>query len=737
MRKFLNLRIVLSIIIMIICLNTGFSQTLSLNQDWICAPKNKEVRIFPFDNDVYEAGTLNFASFRIITEPEKGELSWNASNYTLTLVPNVFYTGDDFFIYEICTFDGECDQARVNLGLTDPIMIPVFDSYISYNGPVSGNVITNDILDHNLLSGYSILLEQDVSNGILDFQSDGSFTYTADDGFIGKDYFSYKLCIKGNCDPTLVSINVVDLPNNESYYVVANDIALSINANTSLYNFDLHKTNLSQIDPASVVTYTIINGFQNGVGNITNDGKFSYIPYYNVTGMDELVYEVCVDGECQESIILIDIMEEQFNCSRHFPQALNDNLVTCSGQEVGVNVAQNDYFFDANLDSRVELVRDVEHGDLIIEQDGTLRYTPDFGFVGIDYLEYKICKYDFASLSYPSKFIDNSSNIIIDGSISEIEDGLIINPQGALSNINVELDIEHEHLSNLEITLLSPSGRSIVLLNNLCDSDTPLKLIISDLATQDVDCSISSIQYVRPYESFGPLEKQEIKGDWMLKIRNLQEDSSIGKITKWGVKGDVTPFKEKFCRIARVEIPVLSKGATVALNLLGFSVTKANGNTAEISWISEESGEAENYELQRSQVNSEFKTIHTAIASNRLDASYNYLDKVSNGGQTYYRLKKNEYDGSHYFSDVKTIRFDNPNNIRVRSTTVNDKLEVLNTEDVHGQLEILDLSGRTVEVSNIVGTPETSINVANLSAGIYILNIRLENEHIALRWIKS
>lgn len=739
MSRCLNLKMLSSYIMVLLCINSSFSQTFSLNDDELCAPRNKDVRVFPFDNDNFEAGTLDFSSFRIVTPAEKTIINWSSSNYTLRLTPDPLYTGDDYFVYEICTLDGVCDQATVNMTFNDPIMIPIFDNYISYKNDVVGNVLANDILEVDIksVSGYSIILSSDVTNGTLDFQDDGSFTYSPDEDFTGKDYFTYQICGKSFCDDMLVSINVVDLPDNEAYYVVANDISLVINANTTLYNFDLHKTNLNQIDPNSEVTYNVLSPFANGIGSLTDDGRFSFIPYYNAKGMDELVYEVCVDGECYESIILINIMDEQFNCSRHFPQAINDNLVTCSGEEVGLNVADNDYFFNTDLNSRVELIRDVEHGNLVLEQNGTLKYTPDFNFVGIDYLEYQICDYDFAALSYPSKYTDNFPDIIIDGTVPMAEDGLLIPAQGALSNINVEIDIEHANLSNLQITLVSPEGRSVILLDDLCDASTSLNLIISELATQDVDCTNSDIQIVRPYESFSTLEEQEIVGDWILQIRNKVENNSLGEVTKWGIRGDVTPFKEKFCRIARVEIPVLSKAGTVDLNLLDFSVEKVSSNSAEVKWISEERGEADNYELQRSQANTNFVTVYTTGAKNNIDAAYAFVDEVKTGGQTYYRLKKNEIDGRYYFSDIKTVRFDNPNNVSLRSNLVDASLEIVNTADLEGQIDIVDLSGRVVLSTRMTGGASNMVDVTSLSDGIYIVNLRLAGENINIKWIKS
>lgn len=94
------------------------------------------------------------------------------------------------------------------LGRTVPIAVP--DSYDADDGAISINaaegVLANDLpVDGQPLTA---ALVASPANGTVDLNDDGSFTYTADAGFVGEDTFTYQAVSGTSSEPVVVSINV-------------------------------------------------------------------------------------------------------------------------------------------------------------------------------------------------------------------------------------------------------------------------------------------------------------------------------------------------------------------------------------------------------------------------------------------------------------------------------------------------------------------------------------------------
>jgi gliding motility-associated-like protein len=72
------------------------------------------------------------------------------------------------------------------------------------------------------------------------------------------------------------------------------------------------------------------------------------------------------------------------------PVAVNDTTTTSGGTSIDIPVMDNDW--DPDDDNIfVSVVSDPQHGTATINSDGTITYTPDEGFVGIDSFTYVIC----------------------------------------------------------------------------------------------------------------------------------------------------------------------------------------------------------------------------------------------------------------------------------------------------------------------------------------------------------
>lgn len=126
-------------------------------------------------------------------------------------------------------------------------------------------------------------------------------------------------------------------------------------------------------------------------GNVfinTTTGCLSYLPKNDYAGMDVLTYQVCDElGQCSSAEV------EIFVGTKHTLYAKNDHYPLIAKTSVTGNIFEND--FDNNEesffldDSKITLP---ENGSFNIMPNGDIEYIPNINFVGVDVVNYEICK---------------------------------------------------------------------------------------------------------------------------------------------------------------------------------------------------------------------------------------------------------------------------------------------------------------------------------------------------------
>ncbi|MCB9185743.1 MAG: tandem-95 repeat protein [Flavobacteriales bacterium] len=142
-----------------------------------------------------------------ITGPSNGSVTV-AANGNIVYTPNPGFTGTDSFTYSICD-DGTpslCDTTVVTIIVTpdyngpdnDPPFAGDDAALTPMNVPVSGDHLVNDF-DPN---GDNIIINttpvSGPSNGSVVINSNGTYTYTPNNGYIGPDQFVYQICDDGS-----------------------------------------------------------------------------------------------------------------------------------------------------------------------------------------------------------------------------------------------------------------------------------------------------------------------------------------------------------------------------------------------------------------------------------------------------------------------------------------------------------------------------------------------------------
>lgn len=254
------------------------------------------------DNDL-SGNSLNAT---LVSGTSNGVLVLNPDG-AFSYTPNPHFNGTDSFTYRADSSSVNGNLATVTIAVTavndDPVAsndsyVVMEDNSLVVDAP--GVLVNDNDLDGNSLTA---VLVSTTTNGVLNFNSDGSFSYTPNSDFTGTDSFTY-LANDGVSDSNvaMVTLTVTEI----------NDIPMAIN--------DSYETNVgsallvampgvlgNDVDPegnplaAILVTEPIF-----GTVTLNADGSFEYLPAENFTGSDSFSYKV-TDGGADSNVAMVII----------------------------------------------------------------------------------------------------------------------------------------------------------------------------------------------------------------------------------------------------------------------------------------------------------------------------------------------------------------------------------------------------------------------------------------------
>ena len=233
----------------------------------------------------------------LVTGPTNGVLALN-SDGSFTYTPDTNYIGTDTFTYQASNGQTNSNIATVSFNITP--FVANNDSYSMVENTTlsmaAPGVLANDTGGTNLTA----ILVSGPTHGVLTLNSDGSFTYTPDNNYIGTDSFAYQ-ANNGqiNSDVATVTINItLDPPaaNNDVYAILENS-PLTVSAPGVLAN---------DTGGSGPLTAILANGTANGTLTLNADGAFNYMPGTNFAGIDSFTYQA-TDGSLTSSVAMATI----------------------------------------------------------------------------------------------------------------------------------------------------------------------------------------------------------------------------------------------------------------------------------------------------------------------------------------------------------------------------------------------------------------------------------------------
>nr|WP_264010167.1 cadherin-like domain-containing protein [Mycolicibacterium flavescens] len=346
------------------------------NDDSFTTDEDRQLTGNVLDNDTDVDG--NPLGAVVVSGPSNGTLTLNADG-TFTYTPNANFSGTDTFTY--AASDGSLsDTALVTISVTavnDP-PVATNDSFTgTEDNPVSGNVLTNDVdADNDTLTAAVV---SGPSRGTLNFNPDGTFTYTPNANYSGTDSFTYSVSdgqggtATGTVTITVSAVNDAPVANNDSF-VTDEDSPLAGNV----------LDNDTDIE-GNTLTAAVVSGPSRGTLNFNADGSFTYTPNANYSGTDSFTYSVS-DGQGGIATGTVTLTVTAVNDP---PVANHDSYTVAEDGELQGNVLDNDSDVDGD-ELKAVLVSGPSSGSLTLNEDGTFTYRPNANFSGTDTFFYRV-----------------------------------------------------------------------------------------------------------------------------------------------------------------------------------------------------------------------------------------------------------------------------------------------------------------------------------------------------------
>lgn len=310
-----------------------------------------------------------------LTAASSGQLS--LVNNIVTYTPNADFYGTDSFSYIISDGLGGSDTASVSLTVLSVNDAPIanadtasVDEDSSLNYAVLDN--DSDLENHTL----TVSVTQP-DHGQASVEADGSINYVPDADFNGSDAITYTINDgHGGQDSALLSVTVNAVNDNP---IAVNDSAtLDEDASVSIPVL----LNDTDIDGDSLTV--TVQGASSGSVSVTAFDLVLYTPNANFNGSDSFSYSID-DGNGGTASATISVLVTSINDT---PLALNDAVTLDEDTSVTVQVLQNDSDLDNDL--LVVTAQSPAHGQVTIGLDGSIHYTPEQNFYGVDSLTYTL-----------------------------------------------------------------------------------------------------------------------------------------------------------------------------------------------------------------------------------------------------------------------------------------------------------------------------------------------------------
>jgi CshA-type fibril repeat protein/VCBS repeat-containing protein len=394
-----------------------------------------------------DGDTLTITS---VSNPSHGTVTLN-NDGTITFTPNADYNGEATFEYTITDGNGGEDTATVTIDFA-----PVNDAPVANDDVLEGTEDTTLTIQPDQLLGNDTDVDGDTltitdvsnpTNGTVTLNDDGTIDFTPDADYSGPATFEYTVSDgNGGTDTGTVTIDVQ--PTNDGPDAVNDvltgeeDTPLVINPAELLGN---------DTDPdGDTLTITSVSNPTNGTVTLNNDGTITFTPDADYNGEATFEYTI-TDGNGGEDTATVTI---DFAPVNDGPDAVND--VFSGEEDTPITIAPTDLLSndtDPEGDTlTITAVGNPSNGTVVLNDDGTVTFTPAEDFTGEATFEYTITDgnggYDTATVTVDFSPVNDGPDANDDTFTTNEDTPLVLNPAQLLGN---DTDPEGDDLSIVSV----------------------------------------------------------------------------------------------------------------------------------------------------------------------------------------------------------------------------------------------------------------------------------------------
>ncbi len=316
-------------------------------------------------------------SLAITTPPEHGTAEVLSNRITYT--PKAGFSGEDSLVYSATDGLGT-GSAAVTITILAVNAAPVGhdDSAVTPEGtPVTVNVLAND--SDRESQPLALVSFTQAEHGRVAPAAGGGLRYIPEAAFEGADRFIYTLQdTAGATDEAAVTIQVTHV----NHAPRAVDDTAATSAETPVRVAIL----ANDSDPdGEALQAAMVGGPAHGAAQVNPDGSLTYTPAAGYSGADQLAYRLS-DGQGGEDLAVVDLT---VSVEEAPPLAVADAGVTVLDTPLTLTVLANDRDPSGRA-LKVEIASQGAHGSVYLNPDGSLRYTPELGYTGVDTFSYAL-----------------------------------------------------------------------------------------------------------------------------------------------------------------------------------------------------------------------------------------------------------------------------------------------------------------------------------------------------------
>ena len=326
------------------------------------------------------------------TPPGNGALTLNADG-SFVYVPVADFSGTDSFGYTIT------DGTNVANGTVTITILSANDPPVANDD--TATVLEDMVLNGNVLLGsgadsdpdgdpLTVSLVTPTTNGTVELQPSGLYTYTPNANFNGGDSFVYRVSDGTATDTATVTLTIAGVNDppvaNDDQFSGAFETPVTGNVLSNGIGTD---TDIDE-DMLSVLTTPTVTPAHGTVLLATN-GAFTYTPNAGFSGSDSFEYTV-TDGSATD----VGLVSIAISPADNLPPNARPDAFTVAedGSLSGSVLADNGSGVDSDPDDTELTVNGAgqmpQHGSLVLDSDGDFTYIPNPNFNGSDSFGYRL-----------------------------------------------------------------------------------------------------------------------------------------------------------------------------------------------------------------------------------------------------------------------------------------------------------------------------------------------------------